>query len=93
MAKSIVQNEKQCLICKTTYDLHEHHIFFGTANRRMSEKRGLKVWLCQKHHTGPTGVHFNKDLDNMLKILGQRVYERKVGSRQQFIEDFGRNYL
>ena len=51
MAKSIIQSEKKCFICGSPY-VEEHHIFFGTANRRLSESRGLKCWLCNYHHTG-----------------------------------------
>ena len=91
--ESIMQTTKKCLCCNTTQDLHSHHVFFGTANRRMSEKRGLKVWLCREHHTGPNGVHFNEDLNRRLRMAGQIVYERKCGTREDFIKEFGRNYL
>ena len=50
--KSIKQDEKECFICRVNYDvatlygLHEHHIFEGTARRKLSEKYDLKVYLC-----------------------------------------------
>lgn len=92
--ESIIQKEKQCLVCGTTYNLHSHHIFFGTANRKQSEKYGLKVWLCAYHHNmSNEGVHFNKHLDNHLKQMGQRHFETRYGSREEFIEKFGKNYL
>lgn len=50
--ESVVQKQKQCLICKTTKDLHEHHVFYGTGNRKVSERRGMKVYLCKYHHNG-----------------------------------------
>jgi hypothetical protein len=93
MARSIIQSEKECYVCGTTYDLQEHHIFFGTANRRLSEKHGLKVWLCQHHHTGQAGVHFNKDLDTQLKKLAQERFEAEYGQNISFRDVFGRNYL
>lgn len=40
--KSIIQREKQCLICGS-WNIEDHHIFFGNANRKQSEKYGLKV--------------------------------------------------
>lgn len=91
--KSIIQNEKQCFVCGTTLNLHDHHIIYGTSNRKQSEKYGLKVWLCQEHHTGNTGVHFDRDLDLHLKKLAQEHFEAHIGARNEFIRVFGRNYL
>lgn len=91
--KSVLQTEKECYVCHTTYNLQDHHILFGTANRKQSEKYGLKVWLCREHHTGSRGVHFNKHLDLHLKKLAQEHFEGKIGARNEFIRVFGRNYL
>lgn len=93
MARSIIQTDKECYVCGTTYNLHEHHIFFGTANRKQSEKYGMKVWLCQYHHTGQAGVHFNKDLDTQLKKLAQIKFEVEYGANISFREAFGKNYI
>lgn len=91
--KSIVQKEYCCLVCKTTRDLHKHHCFFGTANRKKSEKHGLTVWLCSRHHNGSDyGVHFNKQLDKNIKQLAQRKFE-ETHSREEFMREFGRNWL
>ena len=91
--KSIIQHEKECYVCGKTTDLHDHHIFFGTSNRKQSEKHGMKVWLCQEHHTGNNGVHFNKDLDMTLKRTAQVHFETHIGNREQFREIFGKSYL
>lgn len=90
--KSILQHEKECYVCGTILNLHSHHIYPG-ANRKNSEKHGLKVWLCMEHHTGQTGVHFNKDLDTHLKQMAQRYFEENCGTHEEFIQIFGRNYL
>jgi len=71
--KSIIQKEKQCYICGSPY-VEEHHIFYGTANRKLSEKYGLKVWLCYSHHRGNTGVHFNPKLDDKLKGIAEEKF-------------------
>lgn len=90
--KSIIQTTKECYVCKTIFDLHEHHIFEGIANRKLSEKYGLKVWLCSRHHNmSNEGVHFNKALENELKILGQRKFEETY--EENFLKVFGRNYI
>jgi len=88
-----MQKEKQCYVCGTTYNLHDHHIVYGTANRRNSERLGLKVWLCQEHHTGSTGVHFNRGLDLHLKELAQKHFEAWNGARNEFQRIFGKSYL
>jgi hypothetical protein len=91
--KSIIQTEKQCFVCGKNYNLHDHHIIYGTSNRKQSEKYGLKVWLCYEHHTGNAGVHFNRDLDLHLKKLAQEHFEARYGARNEFISTFGKSYL
>lgn len=91
---SIIQSEKKCFYCGLTCTLHSHHIFFGNPNRSLSEKYGLKVWLCQEHHTGNSGVHFNKYRDNLLKDYAQQKAMDHYGwSVEDFINIFGKNYL
>lgn len=93
MSKSIVQNKKECWICGTTINLQKHHVFYGTANRRLSEKWGCWVWLCGKHHTGIVGVHFSPDLDLKLKQFTQECFEAICGTRQDFRAIFGKSFL
>lgn len=91
---SVLQKNKECYFCGTTNNLEEHHCLHGWANRRLSEKDGLKVWLCNYHHTGSNeAVHNNPDADLFLKKMAQEYYERNIGTRQQFIQRYGRNYL
>jgi len=90
--KSIIQNEKFCYVCGTTYGLEEHHVIGGTANRKQSEKYGLKVWLCPEHHRGNSGVHFNKERDLEIKKLAQETFEREH-TREEFRAIFGKSWL
>ena len=93
MAKSILQTEKECLICGTTNRLHLHHVFYGTANRQLSDEYGLTVWLCPYHHTlGNNSVHFNREMDNKLKKYAQERFEAVYGENTRFEDIFGRNY-
>lgn len=95
-----MQREKECFICGNAIPfgyvngLEEHHIF-GGPNRKNSERRGLKVWLCGEscHRTGKEAVHMNRKVDLCLKVAGQKVYERRYGSREEFIAEFGKSYL
>ena len=43
--KSILQNKKESYVSEQTYGLEEHHIYFGSGKRKISEKNGFKVWL------------------------------------------------
>lgn len=88
--KSIIQRDKQCFVCGSPY-VHEHHIFGGVANRKLSEKYGLKCYLCQPHHTGNAGVHFDKKFDTELKKYAQRKFMETYD--KDFVAIFGKNYL
>ena len=92
--ESIIQNEKKCFITGSITDLHCHHIF-GGGLRLKSEKYGLKVWLRSDYHNmSDKGVHFNRDLDLMLKKIGQTVWQEKYGKTEQdFIKEFGKSWL
>lgn len=98
MAKSIMQQDDNiCYLCGAngTMDyLHWHHVF-GGANRKWSEKYGLKVRLCgQKcHENGPNAVHRNKETADRLKEEAQRAFEETNGTRQDFLRIFGKNHL
>ena len=91
--KSIIQDRKECIICGS-WNVEDHHIFFGPAKRKLSEIYGLKVWLCPTHHRLTNGVHGKNGhkLDMELKQLGQKAFEWEH-TREEFIERFGKNYL
>ena len=90
--KSILQTNKECYVCKTTYNLHLHHIYFGP-NRKVSDKNGFVVYLCQYHHEGTYGVHGKNgnELNKKLKQECQKKYEQ-AHTREEFIKLIGRNY-
>lgn len=94
MSKSIISNDRQCWVCESRQDLHRHHVFPGVANRPLSEKYGCWVYLCPYHHNmSNEGVHFNHDLDLLLKKQTQREWEKRYGNREEFIKRFGKSYL
>ena len=93
---SVLQSKKECFFCKTTQNLHRHHILYGRSNRKQAEKYGFTVYLCLNHHTnGGEAVHRNPNgpLDRYLKELAQKYWEENNGTREEFIKTFGRNYL
>ena len=90
--KMITDNEHECYICGR-WGVEAHHIFFGTANRKLSDKYGLVVPLCKEHHRmREDAVHQNRDTDLFLKRLGQEYFEKNY-PELNFMEIFGRNYL
>lgn len=94
--KSILQEGTLCcFVCGRNNHLEEHHVFYGTANRKLSEKYGLKVKLCHNcHNEPPGGVHHNKESDRELKNYAQlKAMEFYGWSTEDFIRIFGKNYL
>lgn len=94
MSRSLLDNNKICFICGTTFNLHKHHIF-GGANRSKSEKDGCWCYLCASHHNmSDKGVHFNKQADLNLKKVCQTAWMVRYNkTTDDFIREYGRNYL
>lgn len=93
--KSIIQKNKLCYFCGTTQNIHLHHIFFGSKNKRISDKNGFTCYLCGYHHNlGGNGecVHRCIEMDLELKRACQTKYE-ETHSREDFMSLIGRNYL
>ena len=98
--KSIMQdNDGTCYLCiKMNRDYRrkiteEHHCIFGTGNRKLSEKYGLKVRLCIMHHReGKEAVHQNSTNARILQKDAQRAFEKHYPNLD-FRKIFGINYL
>ena len=100
--KSILQNKKDrtCFLCMMLHgddwpkpNLHEHHVIHGWANRRLSEKHGLKVYLCVQHPLeGSEAVHRNDGIDKMLQAYAQRRFEERWPEKD-FRKIFGKNCI
>lgn len=100
--KSIMHNKQDgtCYLCMLLHEdysrkhTQEHHVFYGTANRKLSEKYGLKVYLCMEHHThdgSREAVHRNHEIDARLKGIAQAAFEKEY-NELCFQEIFGKNY-
>ena len=93
--QSIIQSEdSNCFLCGNP-NTDEHHIFSGR-NRGKSDKYGLTVRLCRMCHTK---IHCAREGDPymnaslFLKQTAQQAFEKQIGTREDFIKEFGRNYL
>ena len=94
MKKSIITKDmKRCYVCGTPFNIHIHHCIYGTGKRKLSDKYGLIIPLCARHHNlSNEGVHFNKTLDNEIKKEAQKKF-KEVYPELDFLKIFGKNYL
>ena len=96
MAKSIISEEKRCYMCGSVRWLECHHQqVFGGINRQLSEKYGIKVYLCHYcHNEPPNGVHHNKKNRLALQAKAQKIAMQHYGwSEEDFRSIFGKSYL
>lgn len=97
--RSILQHKDgRCYLCELLNQdysqkyVEEHHIF-GGANRKISERYGLKVQLCIWHHReGEEAVHNNAEMMDILHKAGQKAFEANYPN-EDFRAIFGKNYL
>ena len=102
MAKSIIQEDREhCFICGRNshadyFGLEEHHIFEGLGRRTLSEKYGLKIYICggRCHREGKDSIHKNAQIDRAVKkIAQQKAMEHYGWSTEEFIKIFRKNYI
>ena len=90
----LTQYTEQCLFCRKPRS-DEHHLVFGTANRKLSDYDDLTVPVCREHHEL---LHKN---DKISRVMGQLAYERNkcaegysiAAARESFRKKYGKNYL
>ena len=101
-----MQRTKECYLCRkkaeelgyygelTDKGLHKHHVIFGTGYRKHSEKYGLWVYLCYKHHNSGSkeSVHRNNEINVELRQQAERVF-LKDHTIEEWMEIFTSNYL
>ena len=87
--KSIFTEDlEHCYICGKSKD-HLHELFFGR-NRLVSIKFSFVIPVCSIcHHR----CHFDTDIISFYRKECQSYYENNIGSRDEFIAEFKRNYL
>lgn len=92
-SKSIMQQgDPRCYFCGARIGLERHHVMAGP-NRKLSEKYGLWVYCCNRHHTDPKeGVQYNRDMNHGLKRLAQIAFEARH-SHKEWMDLFRKNYV
>ena len=76
--------------------VERHHVFYrmGGGMKERCEKYGFIAPLRPDLH--PNGVFAGQSaklVDTRLKEMCQRYYEEHYGTREEFMEEFGKNYL
>lgn len=89
---SILTDQKRCYLCGRQCGLEKHHVFAGTANRRVSDRLGLWVYLCHECHTGKDGAQYDPIKNRRLKMDAQFAFER-THTRAEWMRAIGKNYL
>ena len=100
-APSIMQDtvfEPFCYLCGANgaLDKLDRHEIFGGPYRERSKRLGLWVLLCHNdcHIFGPLAAHNNVSTALRLKQEAQRRAMEAYGwSTEDFIREFGKNYL
>ena len=71
-------------------DIHVHHVF-GAANKAKSEKYGFIIPLrADWHDLADYGIHFDRDFDLRIKRECQDYWLANYGTREEFINVFGK---
>lgn len=83
-----------CFLCGNYETVERHHIFQG-ALRQKADKLKLTVYLCPWcHQYDADSVHRSGETRLILHKYGQRRAMIEQGwSKEDFIREFGKNYL
>lgn len=103
MDSIITDNKEYCFFCGKPAEC-EHHLIFGSSNRKLSDDDGLKVPSCNRcHNMGDVKnrIHDNPMAEKMSKIIGQLAWENKMiasgltqyAVRELFRKRYGKSYL
>lgn len=85
------QNEDICYLCNKFMTVkNKHHIFNGGGYRDKCEQDRL---YCYVHPTCHRYIHDHAMTARTLKQRGQKYYEENIGTREEFIKRYGKNYL
>jgi len=94
--KSVFTDDMDHCMFTGSSPVERHHIFYnmGGGMKKKCEKYGFIAPLRPDLH--PNGVYAGKDakdVDLKLKTMAQSYYEEHYGTREEFIREFGKNYL
>lgn len=92
MVSKLQKDIEICEVCKKrivgTKNLH--HCLNGTAYRKKCDEDGLVIYL---HPTCHMWLHEHPKSLQTFKARAQRFYEENIGTREEFIDRYGKSYL
>jgi len=91
--KSIIQHKDDtaCFLCGSRINLHKHHVWHGTGNRKIAEADGLYLRLCEPCHRN---LHDKGTHDKDLMEIGEKAYlDHYNATVEDFIRRYGKNVL
>lgn len=93
---SVLTDDMEHCMFTGSAPVERHHVFsqMGGGMKEKCERRGFIAPLRPDLH--PNGVFAGqsaKVVDMRLKTMCQEYYEAHYGTREDFIEEFGKNYL
>ena len=80
---------KTCMNCGSSYEMTKHEIYEGK-NRQNSMIYGFVLPLCLKCHRA---LQEDEEFNDKWKKKAQEYFEEYIGTREDFISIFRRNYL
>ena len=83
-------DEHICFRCKTWVEHPDKHHCLNGTYRDKCEEDGLYVFM---HHQCHMMIHNKNQELRKLKAKAQEVFEKEIGSREEFIERYGKSYL
>lgn len=94
MGKSIIDGDaERCFICGAYKPLEAHHIFHGTARRKLADKDGMIVHVCPACHRK---IHQDtaSGLDQALKAWAEYEWMNHYEKTEaDFISRYGKSYI
>ena len=99
MAATIEVTEKgTCYICGRSGATEVHHVFYGSANRKISEELGAKVNLCSECHHKLIHEGTRQKLRERFQEKLEGIWQGRDGlapyqARERFRQYFGRSWL
>lgn len=88
--ESRLNDKEYCYLCgKYMTVTNKHHILNGSM-RDKCEEDGL---FCYVHPTCHRYIHDHSMTARTLKKRAQKVFEEQIGTREEFIKRYGKNYI
>lgn len=86
----LIEDTEHCWLCGDSRNVEGHHAIHGQGRRKVADKYGFIIPLCHRCHMH---LHDTGEFDLFFKTFAQKYYEKHIGTREQFREDFGKSWL